>query len=462
MNLDVPAEDVAGGIYGKPQLSQSLQNRHISMIAIGGIIGAGLFVGSSTTISQVGPAAVVTYALGGMIIMLVMRMISEMAAATPGVQTFPDFARNGLGHWAGFLSGWLYWYFWVVVVAIEAIAGAKILSQWLPHVAPWQIGVALMALLTGVNLMSTRSYGEFEFWFSLIKVLAIIAFILIAGSWATGISAPQGNTFANLTAHGGFAPAGWGAVLAAVASTIFALCGAEISTVAAAESAEPAKAVARLSLSVTVRIVVFYILSILMIVAVVPWAQVVPGYSPFATTLATMHVPWGGTIMNLVVLVAVLSCLNSGLYVTSRALFGLAGHGDAPQWLVALNRRQVPVRAVLVASLFSYGALAMERLSPDTVFSFLINSSGITMLLLYLMVAAAQLRTRARLERENPDALQLKMWFHPFGTLLAVAAMLAVIGFMAVKPELASQFWASLAVAGLFLLGFGARKMARN
>lgn len=112
MNLDVPAEDVAGGIYGKPQLSQSLQNRHISMIAIGGIIGAGLFVGSSTTISQVGPAAVVTYALGGMIIMLVMRMISEMAAATPGVQTFPDFARNGLGHWAGFLSGWLYWYFW--------------------------------------------------------------------------------------------------------------------------------------------------------------------------------------------------------------------------------------------------------------------------------------------------------------------------------------------------------------
>jgi GABA permease len=153
MDLDVPAEDVAGGIYGKPQLSQSLQNRHISMIAIGGIIGAGLFVGSSTTISQVGPAAIVSYAVAGLIIMLVMRMISEMAAATPGVQTFPDFARSGLGHWAGFLSGWLYWYFWVVVVAIEAIAGAKILGQWLPQFAPWQIGVALMALLTGVNLL---------------------------------------------------------------------------------------------------------------------------------------------------------------------------------------------------------------------------------------------------------------------------------------------------------------------
>jgi L-asparagine transporter-like permease len=292
--------------------------------------------------------------------------------------------------------------------------------------------------------------------------VAIAAFILGAGAWAGGLTSPSGPTFGNLTAHGGFAPAGWGAVLAAVTSTIFALCGAEISTIAAAESAEPAKAVARLSLSVTVRIVVFYILSMLMIVAVVPWTQVVPGYSPFATTLAAMHVPGGETIMNLVVLVAVLSCLNSGLYVTSRTLFGLAGHGDAPQWLVALNARRVPVRAILVASLFSYGALAMERVSPDTVFSFLLNSSGVTMLLLYLMVAAAQLRNRARLERENPAALQLKMWFHPWATGFAVAAMLAVIVFMALTPSLTSQFWASLAVAGLFLLAFAITKKARG
>ncbi|WP_296679779.1 amino acid permease [Novosphingobium sp.] len=462
MNDVIPAEDIALGAYGKPQLSQSLQNRHISMIAIGGIIGAGLFVGSSTTIAQVGPAAVITYALAGLIIMLVMRMISEMAMAMPGVQAFPDFARAGIGHWAGFLSGWLYWYFWVVVVAIEAIAGAKILGQWFPQVEPWQIGVGLMALLTGVNLMSTRSYGEFEFWFSLTKVLAIIGFIFVAGAWAFGISNPSGPTFSNLTEHGGFAPKGWGVALAAVTSTIFALCGAEISTIAAAESAEPAKAVARLSLTVTVRIVVFYILAILMIVSVVPWSQIVPGYSPFAATLAAMQVPGGETIMNLVVLVAVLSCLNSGLYVTSRTLFGLAGHGDAPQWLVAVNARKVPARAILVASLFSYGALAMERISPDTVFSFLLNSSGVTMLLLYLMVAVAQLRTRAMIEREATKSLQIRMWFHPFATLFAIAAMLAVVVFMAIEPALASQFWASLAVAAAFLLGYGAMRMARG
>lgn len=462
MNQAVPAEDVAAGTYGPTGLSQSLQNRHISMIAIGGIIGAGLFVGSSTTISQVGPAAVVTYALAGLIIMLVMRMISEMAMAMRGVQAFPDFARAGIGRWAGFLSGWLYWYFWVVVVAIEAIAGAKIIAEWFPQFETWQIGVVLMALLTGVNLLSTRSYGEFEFWFSLMKVLAIIGFIFVAGAWALGVTSPSGATFANLTVHGGFAPNGWGVVLAAVTSTIFALCGAEISTIAAAESAEPAKAVARLSLSVTVRIVVFYILAILMIVAVVPWNAIVPGYSPFAATLAAMGMTGGETFMNLVVLVAVLSCLNSGLYVTSRTLFGLASHGDAPQWLVAVNKRKVPARAILVVSLFSYGALAMERVSPDTVFSFLLNSSGVTMLLLYLMVAMAQLRTRARIEREAPGSLELKMWFHPFATLFAIAAMLAVVLFMAIDPKLAPQFWASLAVAALFLLGFAATKKARS
>lgn len=461
MNDQIPAEDIATGTYGAPALSRSLENRHISMIAIGGIIGAGLFVGSSTTISIVGPAAVLSYAIAGLIIMLVMRMISEMATAMSGVQAFPDFAREGLGHWAGYLTGWLYWYFWVVVVAIEAIAGAKILNHWYPQFETWQIGVALMALLTAVNLMSTRSYGEFEFWFSLIKVVAIVVFIAVAGSWAFGITSPTGSSFANLTQHGGFAPGGWGGVLAAVASTIFALCGAEISTIAAAESAEPARAVARLTVSVTVRIVVFYVLSLLMIVAVVPWQQIVPGYSPFATTLAAMQVPYGETIMNMVVLVAVLSCLNSGLYVTSRTLFNLAAHRDAPQWLVAVNARAVPARAIIVASLFSYGALAAERLSPDTVFSFLLNSSGVTMLLIYLMVAGAQLRLRARYEAAG-IALQLKMWFHPFATLFAVVAMLAVLGFMAATPDLASQFWLSLAVAVAFLLGFVAMKKARG
>ncbi len=442
--------DHSGGV----ELSRTLLPRHVSMIAIGGIIGAGLFVGSSTTISLTGPAAVISYLIAGLLILLVMRMIAEMAIVLEGVRTFPDFARAGLGHLAGFLSGWLYWYFWVVVVAVEAIAGAKIIGGWLPGVPEWAIGAGLTALMTGVNLMSTRSYGEFEFWFSSIKVAAILVFSLICALWVFGITAPQGFSIGNLTAHGGFAPHGWGPVLAGVASTIFSLCGAEIATIAAAESPDPAKVIARMTVSVALRIVIFYVLAIGLIVAVVPWTQIVPGHSPFATTLAAMHIPGGETIMSAVVLVAVLSCLNSGLYVTSRALFGLARFGDAPDWLVHVNGRGVPARAIIAASLFAYGALAAQWLSPGTVFSFLVNSSGVTMILLYGLVGIAQLKERTRMEREAPERLTLKMWFHPFGTLTALAAMLAVLVFMGLQPDLASQLWMSLLVAALFAAAF--------
>ena len=445
-----------------PELGKSLENRHVTMITLGGIIGAGLFVGSSTTISQVGPAAVVSFGIAGLAVMLVMRMISEMASSLEGVQAFPDFARAGIGHWAGYLSGWLYWYFWAVVVAVEAVAGAKILHQWYPMFAEWQIGVALMLALTAVNLMSTRAFGEFEFWFSLIKVGAILAFILIAGAWVLGFTNPAGASVANWTTHGGFAPNGWGLVLAAVASTIFTMCGAEIATIAAAESKESTKVIARLSLSVSARILFFYVITLALIVAILPWNGVVAGYSPFAATLEAIHVPGGKFIMTCLVLVAVLSCLNSSLYITSRTLFGLAKHGDAPQWLVAVNRRKVPARAIIAASLFSYLAYAAERLAPNTVFSFLINSSGATMLLLYILCAVAQLRIRRQLEASAPEKLQIKMWLFPWLTLATIAVMAAVLVFMGINPARRIELWTSLLVAGLFLAGFAVMKKARG
>ena len=448
------AASVATDISGGAELSRSLKSRHVSMIAIGGIIGAGLFVGSSTTISQAGPAAVFSFAIAGFIILLVMRMISEMAIAVDGVQTFPDFARAGLGHLAGFLSGWLYWYFWVVVVAIEAIAGAQIIHGWFPMLSELAIGVALMALLTAVNLMSARAYGEFEFWFSSIKVAAIIVFILVCAAWAFGFTSGNGATFGNLTEHGGFVPNGWGVVLAAATSTIFSLVGAEIATIAAAESEEPAKVISRMTVSVTLRILIFYILSIFLIVAVVPWTEIVPKVSPFAATLGYMGIPAGKLIMEAVVLVAVLSCLNSGLYVTSRALFGLAKHQDAPQWLVQVNTRKVPARAILIASLFSYFALAADAVSRDVVFSFLINSCGVTMLILYLMTAGAQLKLRRKYEAEDSARLQIKMWFHPFGTYVAIAAMLVILVAKGLDPAASKELWLSLVVAAGFAGAF--------
>ncbi len=439
-------------------LSRSLKARHVSMITFGGIIGAGLFVGSSTAISAIGPAAVLSYALAGFLVLLVMRMISEMAMALPGVQTFPDFARVGVGDWAGFLVGWLYWYFWVVVIAIEAIAGAKIIHAWMPQFAEWEIGVTLMAVLTGVNLMSARSYGEFEFWFASTKVIAILVFILVAAAYAFGLTSPSGSTFANLTAHGGFAPAGVAAIFAGVATTIFSLCGAEIATLAAAESQEGSRTIARMTISVSVRILIFFVLSILMIVSIVPWTEIEVGVSPFAQALRVMGYPSADLLMNAIVLVAVLSCLNSGIYITSRAMFGLAQNGDAPQSCVKLSGSRVPARAILIASLFSYGALAASVLAPDRVFNFLVTSSGAIMLFIYLIIAVAQLRLRARFEREDPGALQIRMWLYPYGTWAAIAGIAGVLILMGLSNAHAGELWASLLVTAAFVIAYGVRR----
>jgi GABA permease len=454
--------DLTANAGGHGELSRSLKSRHVSMITFGGIIGAGLFVGSSTAIGSVGPAVVISYAIAGFLVLLVMRMLSEMAIAMPGTQTFPDFARAGVGNWAGFLVGWLYWYFWVVVIAIEAIAGAKIIVDWFPQFEVWQVGVVLMAILTGVNLMSARSYGEFEFWFASTKVIAIIVFILVVGAYATGVTSPTGPTFANLTAHGGFAPFGVTAILVGVSTTIFSLCGAEIATLAAAESEEGSKTIARMTISVSLRIMIFFVLSILLIVSVVPWNEIKPGVSPFAHTLRAMGYPAADLIMNAIVLVAVLSCLNSGIYITSRAMFGLAKNGEAPQSCVQLSRSKVPMRSILIASLFSYVALAASVISPDRVFNFLVNACGAVMLFIYLLIAVAQLRLRAKFEAEAPERLQIKMWFYPYGTWAAIAGMAAVLILMGTSEKHAIELWTSVIVTGGFMIGYWLLKRTKS
>ena len=440
------------------------------MITFGGIIGAGLFVGSSTAINTMGPAATISYALGGLLVLMVMRMLSEMAVSLPGTQTFPDFARQGVGDWAGFLVGWLYWYFWVAVIAIEVIAGAKILHEWqqlygsgLPVFEVWQIGVFLLALMTAINLMSARHYGEFEFWFASTKVIAIIVFIAVAGAYAAGLTSPSGPTFSNLTDHGGFAPAGISSVFVGVATIIISLCGAEIATLAAAESEDGAKTIARMTISVSIRIVLFYVLSILMIVAVVPWDEIKTGVSPFAHALRVMGYPSADLIMNAIVLVAVLSCLNSGIYITSRAMFGLSQNGDAPLAFVKLSKSKVPARSILIASLFSYGALAASVLSPDRVFNFLLTSTGTVMLFIYILISWAQINLRYKTDAEAPERLLIKMWFHPFGALLTIAGMVAVLVLMGLSDKHAIELWTSLLVAGLFLLAYFIKtRIAKN
>ena len=408
------------------------------MITLGGVIGAGLFVGSSAAIASIGPAVIISYALAGSIVLLVMRVIAALATALPHTGAFTEFARAGIGRWAGFTSGWLYWYFWAVVIGIEAIAGAAIIAQWV-DLPTWIIGLVVMLLMTASNLTSTRSFGEFEFWFSTIKVVAIILFIMVCAAFLFGSG--QGQGLALLTADGGFAPLGWGAVMAGVTSVIFALVGAEIVTMAAAEAEDSADMVAKMASTLVLRIGMFYIGAIFLILCIVPWRSVVAGQSPFAMALDVVGVPGAALLMNLVVLVAVLSCLNSAIYVASRALFTLAANGDAPRWSVAVNRRGVPARSILACTAVGFVAVLASVLSPSVVFAFLVNASGAIIIFVYLLTVVAAIRLKV-------GTSGLLGW----GRWLTVAAMLAVLVAMAATPELAVQLYASLSCLAVVLV----------
>ena len=451
----------AAAAADRSELSRSLRPRHVSMITIGGIIGAGLFVGSSVAIAAAGPAILVSYALTGLLILLIMRMLGEMAVEMPQVRSFTEFTRVALGNWAGFSVGWLYWYFWVIVIPVEAIAGAGIIQRWLP-LPTWQLGAALMALMTGVNLMSARAYGEFEFWFSSIKVAAIVTFIVVVGAYACGYGSSGGTTFSNLAAYGGFAPRGAFAVLAAVTTAIWSMMGAEVVTIAAAESPEPARAVARMTSTIISRILIFYVGSIFVIVSAVPWNRVVSGQSPFTLALDQVRFPYASTVMAAVILTAVLSCLNSAFYVASRVLFVLASHGDAPRWLVRTNPRHVPARAVLLASAVGFAGVIAAILSPSVVFAFLVNASGAIIAVIYLAIAVSQVRSRRAREAAGGPVPVLPMWLFPWLSYLAIAGMLLVLIAMALTPSHRAEFWTSAISIALALVAFVVFRTGRS
>jgi GABA permease len=433
---------------GDTELVKGLKRRHMNLIALGGVIGAGLFVGSGVVIGGAGPAAIVSFLIGGILTMLVMRMLAEMAVARPVVGSFYIYARQALGTRAGFATGWMYWYFYVIVVAVEAVAGGRILRLWLPTIPLWVLSLAIMLPLTATNLVSARSYGEFEYWFSSIKVIAILMFLGMGLLWITGLWPHSTPGLTNLVDRGGFAPMGWGAVLAAVVPCVAFYTGAEIVTIAAAESSEPEQAVARAIKSIVYRIVLFYVGSIFVVVSIQPWNVPSVGISPYAAVLSVLGIPGVGTVMNVIVLTAVLSCLNSALYTASRMLFALTVNDDAPRFFAKLSRSGVPRRAILLGTTVGYLSVAATFLWGDVVFRFLVNSYGAVALFVYLVIGIAQVVLRKRLDRDDPAALKLKMWLFPWLSYATIALMVTVIAAMAVLPGTRSQF----AMSGLTLV----------
>ncbi|WP_405482127.1 amino acid permease [Streptomyces anulatus] len=474
-----PAPGPSSSAVPAEPLSHGLKQRHLTMLGLGGVIGAGLFVGSGAGIAVAGPAIVVSYLIAGALAMLVMRMLGEMSAAMPASGSFSVHAERALGRWAGFSVGWLYWFLLVVVLAVEATAAAQIAHGWAPGIEPWAWVLLFMVVFTAANLTAVKNFGEFEFWFASLKVGAIVVFLVLGLLAVLGWlpdTDPVGMT--NLTGQGGFLPNGWGGVVSGVLTVVFAFGGLEVVTIAAAETDDPARAVGRAVRSAVVRILFFYVGSMLVIVTVLPWTAQQAGLSPYVKVLDAIGVPSAGQIMNIVVLVALLSALNANLYGSSRMIFSLAERGEAPRGLLkvsgggsrettgAASRKTtggVPRRAVLASVAFGFVSVLLNLLWPDTVFLYMLNSVGAVLLFVWALIAASQLRLRARLEQEAPEALSLRMWCFPYLTWVTLAGLFGVLLLMltdeAARPQV---LWSAGATALVLLVAVGRQRRERR
>jgi aromatic amino acid permease len=435
------------------------------MRGLGGVIGAGLFVGSGAGIAVAGPGIVVSYLIAGTLAMCVMRMLGEMSAAMPASGSFSVHAERALGRWAGFSVGWLYWFLLVVVLAVEATGAAQIANGWAPGVPQWAWVLVFMLVFTGANLAAVKNFGEFEFWFAALKVFAIVAFLILGTLAVFGLLPTASHSFedpvgfTNLTGQGGFLPHGWRGVISGVLAVVFAFGGLEVVTIAAAESDDPVRAVSRAVRSAVFRILFFYVGSMLVIVTVLPWTAQKAGISPYVTVLDAIGVPSAGQIMNIVVFVALLSALNANLYGSSRMVFSLAERGEAPRTLLKVSGGGVPRRAVLASVAFGFVSVLLNLKWPESVFLYMLNSVGAVLLFVWALIAASQLRLRRLVEREAPERLVLRMWGFPWLTWVTLAAMAAVIGLMLTDGTARPQLLWSTGATALVVAVAGVREL---
>ncbi len=420
----------------REEMQRGLKPRHVEMIALGGTIGVGLFMGSANTIMMAGPAVLLCYALTGVVMFFIMRIMGEMLYQEPVTGSFATYGHKYISPYVGYLTAWSYWFMWVVIGLSEITAVGIYVHYWFPDIPQWISAFAGMLIVAIANLAAVKYYGEFEFWFAFIKVTTIVvmlfvgAAVIIFGFGNEGV--PVGID--NLWVNGGFMPNGFGAVLSAMLITMFSFMGAEIVTIAAAESDTPDKHIVRATNSVIWRISIFYLCSIFIVVALIPWNM--PGLKSigsYRSVLELLHIPYAKLIMDGVILLSVTSCLNSALYTASRMLYSLSRRGDAPAIMGRTNRSKTPYVAVLLSTGAAFLTVVVNYYAPAKVFKFLIDSSGAIALLVYLVIAVSQLRMRKILQAQGGE-IRLRMWLYPYLTWLVIAFITFVLVVMLFRP----------------------------
>ncbi|WP_229698469.1 amino acid permease [Wenjunlia tyrosinilytica] len=398
------------------------------MIAIGGAIGTGLFLGAGTAISKAGPSLIMMYAIAGVIIFFIMRALGELLTYRPVSGSFADYAREFLGPFFGFVTGWTYWLMWVVTGMAEVTAAATYIKYWWPHIPQWSSALAFLVVLFAVNLISVKLFGEVEFWFSMIKVTAIIGMILIGlGVITFGFSA-AGDTasFSNLWSHDGFFPTGVGKSLMTLQIVMFAYLAVELVGVTAGEAENPRETLPKAINTLPWRIGVFYIGALIVILAVVSWTDFEPGVSPFVAAFAKIGIPAGAAIVNFVVLTAALSSCNSGMYSTGRMLRDLAVNGQGPRVFAKLNSRQTPAVGILVSvALMGFGVW-INYVDPEGAFTYITSFATVAGVWTWAMILLSHIRYRAAVKAGRAQEAWFKAPGAPWTSWIALVFLVGV------------------------------------
>lgn len=430
-------------------VQRGLKNRHIQMIALGGAIGTGLFYGSATVVKMAGPAITLSYLLGGIIIFFIMRALGEMAVDQPVSGSFSQYAYQYWGELPGFVSGWNYWFNYVVVGMAELSVVGAYINYWLPDIPTWVSALVCLVVITSINMINVKVYGEFEFWFALIKVLAIIGMIVFGiGIIVFGFgNGGQPIGISNLWTHGGFFPNGIQGVVMSLVLVMFSFGGVELVGITAGEAENPNKTIPQAINQVVWRILLFYIGAMVVILAIFPWNQMEATGSPFVQIFSHVGIPAAANLLNFVVLTAALSAYNSALYSNGRMLYGLAVQGNAPKFLGKLNSAGTPVNAVLVSTGFTLIAVLLSYLNPEKVFLYLMALATISIIINWATILIVQLKFRKHKERTNKSIL-FKMPLFPMTSYISLAFLAAVVVIMAFMPDM--RF--SLYIAPVWLL----------
>ncbi|CAQ84695.1 MULTISPECIES: D-serine/D-alanine/glycine transporter [Photorhabdus] len=398
------AEKIQTALSSKPeetQLQRNLSNRHIQLIAIGGAIGTGLFMGSGKTISLAGPSIIFVYMIIGFMLFFVMRAMGELLLSNLHYKSFSDFSADLLGPWAGFFVGWTYWFCWVITGIADVVAITSYISYWQPDFPQWATSLLCVSLLLALNLATVKLFGEMEFWFAMIKIVAIIA-LIVTGAVLIGMhfQSPTGHiaSLANIWNDGGLFPTGLSGFFAGFQIAIFAFVGIELVGTAAAETKDPMKSLPRAINAIPIRIITFYVLALIIIMSVTPWRSIIADKSPFVELFVLIGLPAAASIVNFVVLTSAASSANSGVFSTSRMLFGLAKEGDAPQQFSRLSRRSVPASGLIFTCLCLSCGVVLIYLIPDVmhVFTLVTTVSAILFMFIWSMILCSYLVYRKR------------------------------------------------------------------